>query len=238
MKTRAFTLIELLVVIAIIAILAAMLLPALQKAKDKAHQANCVGRNKQLALAYAMYTQDNRETMPFQVTGGSASLGQQPASGRNDLVVTLLKKYYGEEESVWECAVGRNYGSKDVRYVGRWFNAGVHRTGNGGRVSLAKIRNASACVTVFDGVRSRGENPGLNSSDWCYFRMYWSSTSGGSLSQGGSSFTAGRKGPHPGSIFLYVDGHAEHQFQGYWYLGGDNYQRARDLFHPDTASGR
>ena len=58
-RSGGFTLIELLVVIAIIAILAAMLLPALSRAKQAANMANCVSNQKQLALAWTMYCDDN-----------------------------------------------------------------------------------------------------------------------------------------------------------------------------------
>jgi prepilin-type N-terminal cleavage/methylation domain-containing protein/prepilin-type processing-associated H-X9-DG protein len=73
--SRGFTLIELLVVIAIIAILAAMLLPALARSKQEAQGIQCMSNSKELLLAWTMYAGDNREILAYNVPASTGDKG-------------------------------------------------------------------------------------------------------------------------------------------------------------------
>jgi prepilin-type N-terminal cleavage/methylation domain-containing protein len=121
-----FTLIELLVVIAIIAILAAMLLPALSKAKLKAQGVQCMSNHRQLCFAWRMYADDNREQLVYASDSGGQYPDLDPYSwtlshmdfdpnnrGNWDLAFDLVKRplwpYSGKSPGIYRCPADTSF---------------------------------------------------------------------------------------------------------------------------------
>jgi prepilin-type N-terminal cleavage/methylation domain-containing protein/prepilin-type processing-associated H-X9-DG protein len=156
-KPAAFTLIELLVVIAIIAILAALLLPALAKAKSKAETIACLNNQKQIGLAAMMYLGDNEEKFPAAIRLRSSNPEYMLLPGEWP---TALLEYMGQKNK-WElgmpqpgvylCRGEKDLGSTNAMYFKVHYLANAHvirETDNGdatmrGPLKSTQIRAAS-----------------------------------------------------------------------------------------------
>ena len=151
---RGFTLIELLVVIAIIAILAALLLPALARAKAKAQQITCLSNAKQLSLSFQLYTVDFNDLYPPNPDDGTTTPGYTWCSGQagigggdefdpdlmKDPTRTLIAPYIANNVGIFHCPA-------DTR-IGLYNGAGLYPNSNLKNIQVRAARSVSMSQAV------------------------------------------------------------------------------------------
>lgn len=167
---QGFTLIELLVVISIIALLIAILLPALGAARRSAKAMQCSNHHKQLGLATQMYVDENKDVLPQPFQDSAITVAATGVRKEDVMWFNALDEYLSDVNKSYSNATNRNYNIYKQDPVYEQFGENTGTTGgNGSRTikmnvnfgelgsgykfhKLSNIRNATKTVTYFDAV--------------------------------------------------------------------------------------